>query len=99
MAQSGFAIFFVLALIAGLVAMASIWRQYRVAILSALRRAPPEQIADPVFTSTVRPTAELPRVARFLGLDYAVDLAPVTREVRAWTFERGDPSGPHSQAA
>jgi hypothetical protein len=79
--------------------MASSWRQNRVAIVSALRRAPPVQVADPVFTSRVRPTAELPRVARFLGLNYTVDLAPVIREVRAWTFERGDPSGPHSQAA
>ncbi|HEY0028534.1 MAG TPA: hypothetical protein VGC35_11745 [Allosphingosinicella sp.] len=99
MAQSGFAIFFVLALIAGLAAMASSWRQNRVAIVSALRRAAPERVADPVFTSSVRPTSELPRVARFLRLDYAVDLAPVTREVRAWTFERADPSGPRSQAA
>jgi hypothetical protein len=91
MAQSGFAIFFMLVLLAATAAMAATLRQHWNSILSALRGAEPPARADPVFTVSVCRTAHVPRVARFLSLNYAVDLSPVTKVVRAWPFERLDP--------
>ena len=103
MLQSGFAIFFLLAMLLALVSMTLSLRDNLDSILAALEGvapdgaaldggAPPEgERAWPQASMRERPTAELPHVARRLGSLVEDDLAPVAETPRIWAFRR-DPA-------
>lgn len=90
MAQGGFAIFFLMTLLAGALSLVHFARENLDRILAALRRSEPVDEAPAAATARERPTSEMPYVARRLQAMLEDDLAPVTETPRIWTFTRAE---------
>ena len=93
MVQDGFAIFFLLAFLCGVLALLASIRDDAGAILAALSgtSASPRVRTPRRVRLSERPTAEVPHVKRRLASLIHGGLAPVTETPRTWTFRRGDP--------
>jgi hypothetical protein len=88
MAQGAFAMFFLLSLAAGLVALARLALHERPRVIRALLGIEASGEAARVTRIEVCATADVPRIADRLRRIYPSGLAPVRRVPRAWPFER-----------
>ena len=86
MIESGFAIFFLLALIVPAVALAQLFRAQRDRIAAALRMELVPDEAPTVSAITQRPTAEVPWVAQRLLVGRSEEFAPVRYTGSSWPF-------------
>ena len=92
MMHAGFAVFFLASLLVAVVALVRAAADNIGRIKCALDGFVPAQERPPEFSLKVCSTAEVPRIARRLGVRFPEGLAPVRYVPRAWPFEREDPS-------
>lgn len=87
MAQSSFALFFLLILAAGAVTLVSTLRESWGRVLGALTAKPAGQDPPPVYTTTWLAAAEVPSVASRLLLHELDEPWPAPRLFAAWTID------------
>lgn len=92
MIHAGFAVFFLLSLLAALVALVRAAADNMARIKGALDGFVVVEENAPDVQLRVCRTAEVPRIARRLAVRFPESLAPVRHVPRAWPFEREDPS-------
>jgi hypothetical protein len=88
MAHTGFAVFFLLALLVAAVALVRTGVQNLTRITRALHGLVVVREAADEVRLRVLPTAEVPRIAQRLAATFPDGLAPVHHVPRAWPFER-----------
>jgi hypothetical protein len=87
MAQSSFALFFLLVLAAGAAAMVSTLRESWSRIAAALAASPSPAEPAPLYSTSWTPAAEVPRVAGRLLLHELDEPLPPAKLFAAWTVE------------
>jgi hypothetical protein len=87
MAHAGFAVFFLLSLLATVAALVRVAAGQSHRIKQALRGIASVEEDPSEVRIRVRPTAEVPRIAERLNVRFPDGLAPVLRVRRAWPFE------------